>query len=85
MKEKEVVEENEEEEEGISKNPDITYIHTDTQIQYNLKTENTLPAAPWPAAPFGGGGLGSIILMLECILKIIYSNLFILEIIHMLQ
>ena len=44
MKEKEVVEENEEEE-GISK---FCHIHPDiqkhTQIQYRLRTENTLPA-----------------------------------------
>ena len=39
MKEKEVVEENEEEEEGISKFCDI---HTDKQIQDKVKTENTL-------------------------------------------
>ena len=33
----------------------VTYIMTYTQIQYSMKTEN-----PLPAAPFGGGGLGSI-------------------------
>ena len=39
MKEKEVVEENEEEEEGISKNPDIlTYIHTYIQTHRHTYT-----------------------------------------------
>ena len=53
MKEKEVVEENEEEEEGISKFCDIlTYI----QIQYEVKAENTPSQRSAPAAPFGRGG-----------------------------
>ena len=58
MKEKEVVEENEEEEEGISKfcyiHPDI---HTDT-VQYENREHP--PGAPcWPR-PLGAQGLGSI-------------------------
>ena len=42
------VEENVEEDEGISK---FCYIHPHTQIQNSLKTENTLPAT------MGTGGL----------------------------
>ena len=56
MKEKEVVEENEEEEGGISKFCHIhTSSHTDIQIQYSKETENTL---------FGGRGLGSTSLVI---------------------
>ena len=62
MKEKEVVEENEEEEEGISKNPDIhTYIHTSGQDKQTdivkFKTENTFLALHAGCALRARGGL----------------------------
>ena len=46
MKEKEVVEENEEGRRGLVKVVTyiLTYILPDRQTQYSLKTENTLPA-----------------------------------------
>ena len=59
MKEKEVVEENEEEEEGISKNPDIhphiqTHRHTN-KVQFENR-EHPPGRSTWPP-PTGAGGL----------------------------
>ena len=56
MKEKEVVEENEEEEEGISKFCDIHHIYLDKQIEYSLKTEKTPSRRSVLARPFGHWG-----------------------------
>ena len=49
-----MVEENEEEEEGISKFCDI---HTYTHAQYKVKTENTPSRRSAPFAPLARGGL----------------------------
>ena len=47
--------------------------HTDRQVQNSLKTENSLLAALRPAAPFGGGGLGSILFYI-CFVEMLFCN-----------
>ena len=63
MKEKEVVEENEEEEEGISKFFDI---HTSRQIPDKVKTENTLGCfAPPRPSDVGAGSIGGMTMIFQ--------------------
>ena len=56
MKEKEGVEENEEQEDRVHI-LSLSDILTHKQIQYSLKTENTPSLHSMLAVPFGGGGL----------------------------
>ena len=59
MKEKEVVEENEEEEEGIRKFCDTTYIHH-KQTNTGQSENREHPPVLRTTTPFGRGGAGSI-------------------------
>ena len=70
MKEKEVVKENEEEEEGISKFCDIlTYTQTD-MVQYENREHP--PGARRRPRPSGSGGLGSITLQSNVLSHLIH-------------